>query len=170
MPDAVDRIVEQWAQVEPNLDVSTLQVIGRLSRVSQMVDASIARTLAEHGLQPGWYDVLATLRRSGGDCELNTSAMLDTMMLTSGAITKRIDRLVELGLVSRRPDPADGRGVLVRLTEEGRARLDAATVDHLANHRRMLAGLSERQRGDLTRLLRAFAGSIGDAPEPGAPT
>lgn len=157
MQDAVDRIIEQWQRERPDLDTSSIAVIGRLSRISQLLDRSMADTFAGHGLQPGWYDVLASLRRAGGDCELTPSALVDTMMLTSGAVTKRIDRLEQLGYVARRQDPADGRGVLVRLTRAGARVLDAASDDHLANQRRLLAGLAERQQDDLVRLLRTWS-------------
>lgn len=157
MQDAVDRIVEQWARERPGLDTSSVAVIGRVSRISQLLDRSMADTFAQHGLQPGWYDVLAALRRSGGTCELAPTTLVETMMLTSGAVTKRIDRLEQLGYVERREDPDDGRGVRVRLTRAGRRVLDAATLDHLANQRRLLAGLSERQQADLVRLLRTWS-------------
>ena len=105
MHDAVDRIIEQWARERPDLDTSSIAVIGRISRISQQLDRSMVETFARHGLQPGWYDALASLRRAGGRCELTPSALVDTMMLTSGAVTKRIDRLEQLGLVERRADP-----------------------------------------------------------------
>lgn len=164
MIDAVDRIIEQWHRERPELDVSSLGIVGRMSRITAALERSMAATFAEHRLQAGWYDVLASLRRSGGACELAPSALLETMMLTSGAITKRIQRMEEAGLVSRRVDPADGRGVLVHMTEHGAATLDAATVDHLANQRRLLGGLTTRERSDLERLLRRFAAALPDAP------
>lgn len=160
MTDAVDRIIEQWHRERPELDVSSIAVVGRMSRITAVLERSMAETFATHGLQAGWYDVLATLRRAGGACELTPSALLDTMMLTSGAITKRIQRMEEAGLVARRVDPSDGRGVLVRITAEGHARLDASSVDHLANQRRLLAGLDARERSDLVRLLRTWSESL----------
>lgn len=157
MRDAVDDIIEQWNRERPDLDVGSIAVIGRLSRVSERLDRAMAANFARHGLQPGWFDVLASLRRSGEPYELTPTAMQATMMLTtSGAITKRIDKLVQEGLVERRADPDDGRGVRVRLTDAGLERVDAALVDHMATQQRLLGGLSLRQREELARLLRRW--------------
>lgn len=160
MRDAVDDIIEQWGRERPELDTSSIAVIGRLSRVSRVIERSMDEVFATHGLQAGWFDVLAGLRRAGGDCELTPSELTATMMLTSGGLTKRLDRLEEEGLIERRRDPRDGRGVLVRLTPAGHRRVDAAADDHLANQRRVLAPLSERQRTELARSLRVLAVSL----------
>lgn len=154
--DLVDRINEQWRRVRPDIDTSTVEVIGRISRLAAVLERAMGENFARHGLQPGWFDVLASLRRAGEPYELTPTALLETMMLTSGAITKRIDKLEEAGLVTRRADPSDGRGVLVRLTDEGLTRTDAAMDDHLAVQRELLSGLTTAQRRELTELLRTL--------------
>ena len=109
---------------------------------------------AEHGLEPGWYDVLATLRRSGPPFRLRPTDFTSALMLTSSGTTKRLDRLEQAGLIMRAPDPQDRRGTLITLTAAGRRLVDRTTEAHLANERRLLAGLSEAERNRLGALLR----------------
>src|SRR5437867_3168825 len=118
--DHVDRIVEQWHTERPDLDVAPLELIGRLLRVAHLLDVKLGGELAEFELQPGWFDLLAALRRSGPPYELNPGELMETTMLSSGGMTKRLDRLVEAGLVERRPDPSDRRGTRVRVTRRGK--------------------------------------------------
>ena len=152
--DAVDVILAQWAVERPDVDVSAIAVIGRISRLERLLAPELARVFAEHGLEAWQYDVLATLRRSGKPYELTIGAMLDSMMLASGTISHRIDRLEQRGLVERRPDPSDKRVVLVRLTTAGKRVVDAAIVDHAANETALLSGLAPRERAQLESLLR----------------
>jgi DNA-binding MarR family transcriptional regulator len=119
--DHIDWIVAQWRRERPELDVSALAVLGRLFRAGHLADLALAEGTASHGLQPGWFDLLAVLRRAGPPCELRPTTLMEATMLSSGVITKRLDRLHEAGLVERRPDPDDRRGTLIRLTREGRA-------------------------------------------------
>ena len=109
---------------------------------------------AEQGLEPGWYDVLATLRRSGPPYRLRPSEFTGALMLTSSGTTKRLDRLEQAGLVARTPDPHDRRGTLITLTAAGRELVDAASEAHLANEHRLLAPLSDAERHRLADLLR----------------
>jgi DNA-binding MarR family transcriptional regulator len=160
VPDPVDRILEQWRGERPDLDVSPMAVIGRLSRASRLVDAQLRRTFEAHGLDAASFDVLATLRRSGG--VLTPGELTRTAMVTSGAITQRLDRLVARGLVGRTRNAADGRGVLVGLTEQGRALIDAALPDHVATEHRMLAALTDTQRAALTDALRTLLAALDD--------
>jgi DNA-binding MarR family transcriptional regulator len=160
MPDPVDRILEQWRAVRPDVDVSPMAVIGRLSRTSRLVDAELRRTFEGHGLDAASFDVLATLRRSGG--VLTPGELTRSAMVTSGAITQRLDRLEDRGLVTRARSTADGRGVRVQLTEEGRALIDAALPDHVATENRVLAALTEPQRTALTDALRTLLAALGD--------
>ncbi|MCL8252620.1 MarR family transcriptional regulator [Aeromicrobium fastidiosum] len=166
--DHVDTIVGQWAAERPDLDSSPLHVIGRLSRLADRADELLRPVFAEHGLGDGDFDVLATLRRDGTPYELTPSELGDRTMVTSGAVSKRLDRLERLGLVERRVDEADARGRRVRLTTEGIALMDDAYPAHLANEARMLAGLSGRERADLVRLLRRLADSFDAAAGTGA--
>jgi DNA-binding MarR family transcriptional regulator len=154
MRDAVDAILDQWGVERPDVDVSAIAVIGRISRLEKRLAGELARVFAAHGLENWEYDVLATLRRSGAPYELTVGEMLESMMLASGTISHRIDRLEGRGLVERRPDPKDGRVVRVRLTRAGKALQERALVDHAANEERLLSGLTSREREQLAALLR----------------
>jgi DNA-binding MarR family transcriptional regulator len=159
-PDHVDRIVEQWARERPDLDSSPLHVIGRISRLAGTVDELLRPVFAARGLGDGDFDVLATLRRSGAPYELTPGELGASTMVTSGAVTKRVDRLERAGLVERRVDEADARGRRIRLTERGIAMIDESYAVHMDNEARMLAGLTPEERTDLVRLLRRLAESF----------
>jgi DNA-binding MarR family transcriptional regulator len=162
--DRIDLILEQWHRERPDLDVAPLATVGRLIRTAELADERLARGLASHGLQPGWFDLLAPLRRAGAPFELTPTALKRATMLSSGGITKRLDRLETSGLVERRPDPGDRRGILVRLTSAGKATIDAAIETHLANERRLLGALTPWQRDSLDRLLKKLLASIESEP------
>jgi DNA-binding MarR family transcriptional regulator len=163
-PDHMDRILAQWRRERPDLDVEPIGVLGRLFRSAYLADESLAEGIAPHGLQPGWFDLLAALRRSGRPYELNPTRLMETTMLSSGGMTKRLDRMDEAGLVERRPDPADRRGTLVRLTRRGRAVIDKAVETHARNEERLLASLTRADRRDLDDLLRKLLAGL-DRPE-----
>jgi DNA-binding MarR family transcriptional regulator len=158
--DHIDRIEAQWHRERPNLDVSTLALLARLFRIVHLADRELAKGTAVHGLQPGWFDLLAALRRAGPPYELNPTDLMDATMLSSGGITKRLDRLAEAGFVERRPDANDRRMTLVRLTRKGRAVIDRALDTHLANEQRLLKPLSRTDRGALDRLLRQLLAEL----------
>jgi DNA-binding MarR family transcriptional regulator len=153
-PDHIDRIVAQWRRERPDVDVTALGVLGRLFRIAALAETELADGLAPHGLQPGWFDLLAALRRAGTPYELNPTDLMAATMLSSGGVTKRLDRLAEADLVERRPNPSDRRGTLVRLTAAGRKTIDAAIETHAANEERLLDALSPPDRGALDALLR----------------
>ena len=155
--DGVDDILEQWGRERPELDHSPIGVVGRISRLARELEARLEPVYREHGLEPGWHDVLATLRRTGPPYRLRPSDFTGALMLTSSGTTKRLDRLERAGLVARTPDPDDRRGVLITLTGEGRALIDRVTEAHLANEARLLAGLSKADRDRLAGLLRELA-------------
>lgn len=155
--DGVDLILGQWARERPDLDASPLAVIGRLSRAARQVEDALRVNQRRFGLTPDEFDVLATLRRAGDPFEMNPCTLGDSMMISSGTVTHRLDKLEKRGLVSRRPDPADRRGVLVSLTPEGRELQDTAMASHLELEARLLSGLTERQRADLARLLKLLS-------------
>jgi DNA-binding MarR family transcriptional regulator len=163
--DRIDQIVDQWRRERPELDVSPLALFGRLLRAAHLADRELARGLEEHGLQSGWFDVLAALRRAGRPYALNPTDLMAATMLSSGGITKRLDRLAEAGLIERRPDPADRRGTLVRLTRKGRSAIDRALEAHLANEQRLLLALAPGDQRRLDRLLRRLLGSLEAAEE-----
>src|SRR3954470_6301341 len=155
--DGVDLILEQWRAERPELDASPIGVIGRISRLARELELRLERLYREHGLEPGGYDVLAPLRRSGPPYRLRASEFTNALMLTSSGTTKRLDRLEQAGLIARSPDPGDRRGTLITLTDAGLERIDAVTEAHLANERRLLDALSaaeQRQLADLLRKLR----------------
>jgi DNA-binding MarR family transcriptional regulator len=163
--DHIDQIVDQWRRERPELDVSPLALFGRLLRAAHLADRELARGLEGHGLQSGWFDVLAALRRAGRPYALNPTDLMAATMLSSGGITKRLDRLAEAGLIERRPDPADRRGTLVRLTRKGRSAIDRALEAHLANEQRLLLALAPGDQRRLDRLLRRLLGSLEAAEE-----
>lgn len=160
--DQVDRILAQWALVRSDLDVAPMGVIGRISRLTRYLERSLDETFKQFGLN-GWaFDMLATLRRAGPPYQLCPTDLFKEMMITSGAMTNRIDRMEEAGLVTRLPDPNDRRGVLVELTTEGLALVDKAVQAHVANEARLLKALSQEEQlllaGLLRKLLETFEG------------
>jgi DNA-binding MarR family transcriptional regulator len=152
--DHVDVVLAQWARERPELDTEALGLVGRLFRSVQLADDTLAEGLSRRGLQPGWFDVLAALRRAGPPFELSPSELADTVLVSSGGMTKRLDRLMEAGLVERRPDPEDRRGTRVRLTRRGKALVDKALGDHLESQGRLFGSLTPRERRQLDALLR----------------
>jgi DNA-binding MarR family transcriptional regulator len=164
-----DRIAEgiaRWAEVRPDLDARGTEVVGRVLRLGALFGEALAGALAPHGLQPGEYSVLAILvSRGHPEGELTPSALAEATYLSSGGIANLVRRLEAAGLVTRRPDPADGRGVLVAITPEGRARVDAAVTDVAAAERRLVAGLGARDRETLARGLSRLLSTV-DPPSP----
>jgi DNA-binding MarR family transcriptional regulator len=152
--DRLDEIATQWRRERPDLDVASLALLGRLFRVAHLADLELATGITAHGLRPGWFDLLAALRRAGPPYELNPTELMHATMLSSGGITKRLDRLDQAGLLTRRPDPRDRRGTLVRLTPKGLSVFDRALETHLANEDRLLRPLTATERRQLDTLLR----------------
>ncbi|WP_308123624.1 MarR family winged helix-turn-helix transcriptional regulator [Modestobacter marinus] len=163
--DAVDLILQQWARERPDLDCSPMGVIGRVSQLQREVFLAQRATFARHGLDAPSFDVLAALRRAGPPYQLTPTALMRTALVTSGAITQRLDRLEEKGLITRCRSEADGRAVVVSLTDAGRTALDRALPDHLETERGMLAGLSAADREQLAGLLRRWLVSLGRVPD-----
>lgn len=160
-PDVVDRITSQWRAVRPDLDTSPMGVIGRVSRLSRLVDRELAINFARHGIEAWMYDVLATLRRSGEPYELSAGDLVRQSMVTTGAITNRIDRLEQRGLVER-AGADDRRKVIVRLTQPGMDLVEEVVGTHLEAERDILSSLSLRQRRELAALLRVSLIALGD--------
>lgn len=163
--DHVDLILAQWQRERPDLDPSPMGVIGRIARLSLILGRALEDTFAEYGLSRGEFDVLATLLRSGPPYALTPTMLFRDLMLSSGAMTNRLDRLERAGLVQRTPDPSDRRGTLIGLTSTGQERVSQALVAHVANETRLLAGLSPAQRTQLATLLRVLLLSLGDTTE-----
>lgn len=164
MEDEVDRLVAAWRRERPDLDVEPLEVLSRVSRLARHLDRARRLAFAEHQLEPWEFDVLTALRRAGNPYQLSPGQLLTQTLVTSGTMTNRIDRLTKKGLVERLPDPSDRRGVLVRLTNEGRDRADQALAGLLDQERAILAELSRAQRGDLAGLLRQLTAPFDNIP------
>jgi DNA-binding MarR family transcriptional regulator len=158
MADHVDEVLAQWAAARPDLDASPMGVIGRLSRLSRLIDGELGRTFASHELDRASFDVLATLRRN--DHALTPADLMRSSMITSGAVTQRLDRLAARGLVTRTPSATDGRVVHVSLTEQGRELIDRALPDHVATEHRLLAALNTEERAELATTLRNLLESL----------
>jgi DNA-binding MarR family transcriptional regulator len=158
--DGVDTIIEQWRAARPDLDPSPIGVIGRVSRLARELEARLEPVYKEHGLEPGWHDLLATLRRSGPPFALRPSDLTGTLMLTSSGTTKRLDKLEEAGLIARGPDPHDRRAILITLTPAGKDLIDGVTAAHLANEASLLEGLSAAEQRELAALLRKLLLSL----------
>jgi DNA-binding MarR family transcriptional regulator len=158
--DQIDRIVEQWARERPDVDSEPMALVGRIQRIAQALRPKLDATHRRFGLSGELFDVLAALRRSGKPFELTPTQLYRDMMLSSGAMTNRIDVLESEGLVARRPDPDDRRGTLVSLTPKGKALIDRALVEHVANERRLLRVLNDKERTHLAALLRKLLADL----------
>jgi DNA-binding MarR family transcriptional regulator len=154
--DHVGRVMAQWARERPDLDVSPQGLIGRLHRLAAALTDELVAVYGEFGLGDGEFDVLATLRRSGAPFALTPTELGESSMVSSGAITKRVDRCLQHGWVTRTVSDRDGRGRLVALTPSGRRLIDRAFTAHIANEHRLVAGLSADQRAELAALLEAW--------------
>jgi DNA-binding MarR family transcriptional regulator len=162
MCDTVDEIVDQWTEIRPDLDVSPMAVVGRLSRASRLLERGVKEYFAGHGLESWEFDVLATLRRAGDPYTLTPGDLVRTAMIGSSALTNRVDRLVSRGLVTRETDPQNRRRVLITLTPGGLALVDRIAGGHYLNEDRLLSGLSKAQRDRLAATLRTLLISLGD--------
>jgi DNA-binding MarR family transcriptional regulator len=159
--DHVDAILEQWARERPDLDASPMGLIGRLHRLADVLDAELRQVFAEEGLGDGDFDVLASLRRSGAPYELTPGELGATTMVTSSAVTKRVDRLERAGLVIRSVCADDARSRRIRLTERGFELIDGLIERHVVNEQRLVAGLTPGERGQLADLLRRWGQQLG---------
>lgn len=155
-PDDVDQIVAAWQVQRPDLDVSPLQVLSRLTRVSAQLDSARADAFRDHNLDSWEFDVLAALRRTGPPFTLSAGTLATQTHVTSGTMTTRVDRLLERGFVTRFPDEIDRRGVLVALTTEGQSAVDGAIKDLLDREKTALSGLSSPEQERLAELLRGL--------------
>ncbi|QEM83665.1 MarR family winged helix-turn-helix transcriptional regulator [Halomonas binhaiensis] len=151
--DKVDRILDQWRTERPDLDVTAMGPIGRISRLMAYLRQGMDPVFHAHGLNGASFDVLATLLRSGPPYALTPSELIDWTMVTSGTMTNRIDRLAEAGLVERRPNPEDGRGSLIALTDKGKTLIDRAVSDHCRKQEELLTPLSAEEIETLNALL-----------------
>ncbi|CAL9562372.1 MarR family winged helix-turn-helix transcriptional regulator [Streptomyces sp. enrichment culture] len=152
--DPVDAIIEQWARVRPDLDTAAMEVFGRVHRLSRAMGDRIDRAYATYGISRGEFDVLATLRRSGEPYTLSPRQLSATLMLTTGGMTGRLDKLERAELLRRSPHPHDRRGLQVTLTERGLRLTDEAVGAGLALQTEALSALGEERAAHLAELLR----------------
>ena len=155
--DEVDRIVEAWVAQRPDLDFSPLEVLSRVDRLSRHLDRARRDAFRRSDLEPWEWDVLSALRRAGEPFQLSPKALLQQTLVSSGTMTNRIDRLVERGLVERRTDPNDGRGILVVMTGLGRERVDGAIAQLVTAEAELLDALSLGDQERLAVLLRKLS-------------
>ncbi|MCE1173266.1 MAG: MarR family transcriptional regulator [Propionibacteriales bacterium] len=154
--DEVDQILASWATELPELDASPLASLSRISRLARHLDRARSEAFAAAELEPWEFDVLAALRRHGAPYELSPGELIHETLSTSGTMTNRVNRLAERGLVVRKPNAADRRGVLVRLTAEGRNRVQVAMTALLSFEREVLEPITPEQREELAGLLRTL--------------
>lgn len=165
MQDHVDAIVEQWSRERPDVDVSPMEVVGRLSRAAQQIDRGLEKNFAGHGLDRASFDVLATLRRAGKPFALSPKDLAASSMITSSAVAQRLNKLEDRGLIVRSKSGADGRGTVVALTNEGRNMIDVALPAHVDTEHQLLAGLSPEERGHLAALLKKLGRHLEGPPQ-----
>ncbi len=161
--DPIDRLVEQWRRERPDIDPAPMALFARLFRAAHAADRAVEAGLAANGLQPGWFDVLSALRRSGTPYQLSAGRLSAAVMLSTGGMTKRLDRMADAGLLRRSADPEDRRGVLVALTARGLKLVDHAVAEHVAGEAALLGGLTAGDRTRLGQLLIKLDHSIRTA-------
>jgi DNA-binding MarR family transcriptional regulator len=158
--DHVDRLRGQWARELPDLDTEPMAILGRAMRITNMVRPSIEATFAGFDLDRGEFDVIGTLRRSGPPYRLTPTDMYTSLMISSGGLTHRLDRLEKAGLIRREKSPHDGRSMLVALTDKGIALSEEAFRIDMASELRFLDVLDAGERKALAGLLRKLIGGI----------
>jgi DNA-binding MarR family transcriptional regulator len=158
--DPVDRALAQWAREMPDVEIRGADVLNRARRVVLESRAAIEENFKAHGLDTGEFDVLATLRRAGEPFCLRPTELYRALMISSGGLTARLDRLEGAGLIRRRAADDDARSVIVELTRDGRKKIEAAFRADMEIENRMVSGLSESERAELVRLLRKLTQGV----------
>lgn len=154
--DHIDRVLSQWEHERPELDALAMSIFGRIWRLNTLALKAVEKVLLEFGLSQPEFDVLATLRRSGQPYVLSPTELYTSLMLSSGAMTNRLDKLESRELIQRVPSPDDRRSMLVQLTSQGMSVIDATLVAHVANEQQMLNALDTHQQQQLADLLRTL--------------
>jgi DNA-binding MarR family transcriptional regulator len=152
----VDQVIEQWHRERPDVEVSGMAIVGRIVRLERLIRTRLDDVFRKHDLEFWEFDVLATLRRAGPPYQLSAGELLSSMMIASGTMTNRLDRLERRGLIRRAKDLSDGRVVLATLTKQGLRKIDAALVDHAANELELTKVLDATDRKNLSEILRRF--------------
>ncbi|MBZ6196950.1 MarR family transcriptional regulator [Streptomyces olivaceus] len=166
-PDRIASVQAAWRRERPDLDVAPQAVIGRLHRLAALLTEELCVVYRRHGLGEGDFDVLAALRRAGDPFERAPGELAAHTMVTTGAMTKRIDRLERAGLVTRRRATGDGRGRVVALTPAGRELIDRAFTEHMRNEHRLMSALSRDEAAALEALLTAWLARVEHGGGPG---
>jgi DNA-binding MarR family transcriptional regulator len=151
LDDQIQQLVSQWERERPDLDLEAMATIGRLLRLGELLEQVVGERAARYGLRRPEGDVVFTLRRAGAPHRLSPSQLSASLLVSSGTLTSRLDKLEKLGLIERVPNPEDRRSVEVQLTERGVAVADEAVTEHVEDERRILAALGERRREQLDR-------------------
>nr|WP_319250876.1 MarR family transcriptional regulator [uncultured Celeribacter sp.] len=159
---SVDEILTQWARERPDLDTAPMALLGRLARVVRLVRQDLEATFDRHGLNAASFDLLATLRRAGPPYALTAGQLMARMMITSGTVTNRINRLETQGLVERRTDKDDARRAIVALSAEGFSRIDKALDDHVATQKRLSGLLTDAEFAQMDDLLASWLTRLED--------
>ena len=163
--DAVDAIIDQWAAVRPDLDTKAMEVFGRIYRLARAMGDRVEKVYAPYGISRGEFDVLAALRRAGEPYTLSPRQLSSTLMLTTGGMTGRLDKLERAALLRRSPDPHDRRGLQVTLTDKGLTVIDEAVEAGLTTQTEALATLPEDRAAQLADLLRELLQGAQNSPE-----
>lgn len=152
--DAIDRVIEQWAKEKPDLETEPMAMMGRVMRIAKYMETAVAELHKSYDLKLGEFDVLATLRRSGEPFLLTPSELIGSLMLTSGAMTNRLDKLEGKGLIARAHSKEDRRSVTVELTEKGLALIDEMILEHVETQKQLVKSLSSSQKQNANELLK----------------
>jgi DNA-binding MarR family transcriptional regulator len=171
--DHVDHLIEQWRRERPDLDVSPMAVIARISRLCRILERRIEERYASDGLNQAQFGVLAALRRAGPPHCMSPTDLYESLLISSGAISHRLVRLEAGGYIRRLPDPNDGRGSVVMLTASGKRLIDRVLTKHYANEAALLGPLSAADRATLAAILRKLLLEFedhGPAEQDGAAT
>ncbi|CAK1743753.1 MULTISPECIES: MarR family winged helix-turn-helix transcriptional regulator [Vibrio] len=154
--DAIDRVVEQWAKEKPELETEPMAMMGRIMRIAKYMETQVAELHKKYDMKLGEFDVLATLRRSGKPYRLTPSELIGSMMLTSGAMTNRLDKLEAKGLISREHSKEDRRSVSVQLTKDGLILIDQMMTEHVETQKKLVKSLSASQKKNTNQLLKTW--------------
>lgn len=154
--DAIDRVVEQWAKEKPELETEPMAMMGRIMRIAKYMETQVAELHKKYDMKLGEFDVLATLRRSGKPYRLTPSELIGSMMLTSGAMTNRLDKLEAKGLISREHSKEDRRSVSVQLTKDGLFLIDQMMTEHVEMQKKLVKSLSASQKKNTNQLLKTW--------------
>ena len=157
--DMVDAVIADWKTVRPNLDPTPLGLVGRVLVLADQLQRNVDNALAKHGLTLGLFDILATLRRNAKKGGMTPGQLLKGIVLSSGGLTSRLDKLEAGGLIERTDDPSDRRGVVITLTSKGRRVIDSATATRFEDAKRSLPPLPQEQRDSLEDMLRVWLAS-----------